>query len=659
MNSFLQDQQETLEAYAKDAIYQFMLLLEEKKPRKKTRQSEQNSVQQLENNINSNEDHRSIDIATPISTNPIDNNPLNLGKMNALVTSKVQPTFSKNDTDLQIDLTSKYSDNVSTSSAKETPADGHYIKSTTQSVNHGSTSKTSDKFDRTIPKLTRSSTLSSTSSLRLLNQQAEPIISEESAKVYKEKPARVSKETPLDTLSEETAVIDAMPEKDTAPIVAKPKMHLKKSSELSESLAQLRKGMAANLKKHQTRVLPIVETLNDKSAAQITSLTGNTTSIEIPNESKKSSSPDPLKTTIPTSPETATTATRHIPDHSNINSEPKRSPSMQKMQTLEVESEGEDDLLNESMDLDQLSDTACDPIDDKELFKTLITSSSTKATVSQPIANIYMGGSSSFLSTSKQEQAEKEKRQQIKEVREQRAQQVLERKKELEKSKKVDIQKSDKRGIEKARDEGPPMKKRLFPPGIPAINNSKTVNGLVPQVTVTKPKLPISSDALKRQAAISSVLTGSSASLHKVTQLPKVVKVDKPTSIPTPMKSKLKNKLLVTKSPLQKANDNVKNVHLDSSDSDSDASPKKPKPFVPLWARTPNLKRTLTNQVNVDPDQIFSEPPAPNLKEIMKSKYDLARTRAVSGIESGVDLEKMDTLSTQEQLEYKRAMGFF
>ncbi|KAI8901110.1 hypothetical protein BC833DRAFT_183034 [Globomyces pollinis-pini] len=322
--------------------------------------------------------------------------------MNALVTSKVQPTFSKNDTDLQIDLTSKYSDNVSASSAKETPADGHYIKSTTQSVNHGSTSKTSDKFDRTIPKLTRSSTLSSTSSLRLLNQQAEPIISEESAKVYKEKPARVSKETPLDTLSEETAVIDAMPEKDTAPIVAKPKMQLKKSSELSESLAQLRKGMAANLKKHQTRVLPIVETLNDKSAAQITSLTGNTTSIEIPNESKKSSSPDPLKTTIPTSPETATTATRHIPDHSNINSEPKRSPSMQKMQTLEVESEGEDDLLNESMDLDQLSDTACDPIDDKELFKTLITSSSTKATVSQPIANIYMGGSSSFLSTSKQ-----------------------------------------------------------------------------------------------------------------------------------------------------------------------------------------------------------------------------------------------------------------
>ncbi|KAI8901109.1 hypothetical protein BC833DRAFT_183026 [Globomyces pollinis-pini] len=103
----------------------------------------------------------------------------------------------------------------------------------------------------------------------------------------------------------------------------------------------------------------------------------------------------------------------------------------------------------------------------------------------------------------------------------------------------------------------------------------------------------------------------------------------------------------------------IQGIQDDSSDSDSDASPKKPKPFVPLWARTPNLKRTLTNQVNVDPDQIFSEPPAPNLKEIMKSKYDLARTRAVSGIESGVDLEKMDTLSTQEQLEYKRAMGFF
>lgn len=55
------------------------------------------------------------------------------------------------------------------------------------------------------------------------------------------------------------------------------------------------------------------------------------------------------------------------------------------------------------------------------------------------------------------------------------------------------------------------------------------------------------------------------------------------------------------------------------SSSDSEApSPPKATSFVPAWAQSPFLRKTLNNQGMIDPDEIFTSIEKPNLRGIFE-----------------------------------------
>jgi len=88
-----------------------------------------------------------------------------------------------------------------------------------------------------------------------------------------------------------------------------------------------------------------------------------------------------------------------------------------------------------------------------------------------------------------------------------------------------------------------------------------------------------------------------------------------------------------------------------SADSDSEDSPDVKK--VPHWARSAPVLRLLKSQESADPDQIFPDcPRSCDLQEIFKKKKKEYRSRGSSG-----DWGK-DRLVTQEEIEYKKMMGY-
>lgn len=89
---------------------------------------------------------------------------------------------------------------------------------------------------------------------------------------------------------------------------------------------------------------------------------------------------------------------------------------------------------------------------------------------------------------------------------------------------------------------------------------------------------------------------------------------------------------------------------------------KKAKAQIPNWALTPNLRQALQNQVRVNPDDIFSGMEAPNLRgSISFGLFCLHLEILGIGKNSKISLgnfEEMEAISTKEQDEYTKKMGF-
>ena len=110
-----------------------------------------------------------------------------------------------------------------------------------------------------------------------------------------------------------------------------------------------------------------------------------------------------------------------------------------------------------------------------------------------------------------------------------------------------------------------------------------------------------------------------------------------PQSYKTPLPSKQKMAGSSKQSPVT----NTDHIHLeepqtDSEEEDSEEERKK-KRNLPEWALTPEIRRALIDQEDIDTDALFGPPQAPNMEEMFKVKDKRFRSRTSSANWGGQD----------------------
>ena len=111
-----------------------------------------------------------------------------------------------------------------------------------------------------------------------------------------------------------------------------------------------------------------------------------------------------------------------------------------------------------------------------------------------------------------------------------------------------------------------------------------------------------------------------------------------PQSHKTPLPSKQKMVGQSKQSPNMTSTDHIhlEEPQTDSEEEDSEEERKK-KQNLPEWALTPEIRRALIDQEDIDTDALFGPPVAPNMEEMFKVKDKRFRPRTSSANWGGQD----------------------